>query len=87
MIIAGFVLMFGHPATEYTHVRAAGVLCAILRALAIKGCPETLVATKLARDLSESERHLVRETAKRLAEVVALEQNENQVFTENCTND
>ncbi len=62
------------------------VLSAILRALAIKGCPQTLVATKLARGLSESERNLVRETAKRLTEVVALEQSENQLFAENCTN-
>lgn len=62
------------------------LLSAILRALATKGCPQALVAIKLARELSESERNLVRETAKQLSEVVALEQGENQLFSENCTN-
>jgi hypothetical protein len=62
------------------------VVSAILRALAIGECPQTLVAAKLARELSKSELNLVRETAKQLTEVVALEQSENKLFAENCTN-
>jgi hypothetical protein len=62
------------------------VLRHILRALAKEKTPEEFVAQNLGRKLSADELRLVTETAKKLAEIISLERNENLLLRETCTN-